>query len=408
MALQQWIKALVVLTVMMLGGVALIPTAPVLAAPHDQSFAATVEPLGGLVQQLPAGKVLWQTLSKVALLQAGDQIRTADAGVAQLSTLTGVKVIVYPNTLIALNKLSLGTGNNSALTFVMSQTIGISYVNIERTLKTGDSVQIVTPSVIANVHGTRFYSFVSRSGHTAIIGEENTVNLLSPNKPTQKNDPDNIGYYSLNITGTSPNVCTSDLLKNSSGMVVKDLASESNRQVLRQFLADFLQSNVNSKTMGFLIHLLNLPDSATPKEVLDALAKFDDKQLQLPAFLKNFRVLLTDYLGFETAIPLAPTTCGNGKKDDGETLDNCKVDVADVSPTCGNGLCETEKVGESFLNCAADCLPFGTLAQSCTQALNRFYNLTPAPTLGPKITPTGGPSATPTPSLVTPNPSGVG
>src|SRR5579864_8220767 len=136
------------------------------ASPESQAFAASVQPQGGLVQELKAGQTTWQTLEKAALLANGDQLRTADHGAALITTATGVQITVYPDTMIQLNDLSLAP-NSSALNYVISQTVGMTYIDIGRSLKAADVIQVDTPAVAANVHGTKFYTFVSRIGHTA-------------------------------------------------------------------------------------------------------------------------------------------------------------------------------------------------------------------------------------------------
>src|SRR3954462_1395293 len=162
MRLHRWLKAsigLLVITATLLASLGAVPNS-ITAAPSAQTFSATVEPLGGLVQHLPSGQKDWQTISKVTLVGPGDQIRTGDTGAARINIVTGIRVEIYPTSLVELRNLSLGEGADSSLKFALIQTSGTTYTTIDQKLKRGDSVLVVTPSVAANIRGTKFYTFV--------------------------------------------------------------------------------------------------------------------------------------------------------------------------------------------------------------------------------------------------------
>ncbi|MHB8624652.1 MAG: FecR family protein [Aggregatilineales bacterium] len=380
---------------------AFIPLILTSASPQAQAFAATVQPLGGLVQELKAGQSTWQTINRAGLLSNGDQLRTGDHGAVLVTTATGVKISVYPDTIIQLDNLSLAA-DSSALTFIISQPLGITYTDIGRTLKPGDLVQVVTPTVAASVHGTKFYTFVGTTGHTAIIGEKNPVDVLGAKASAGQNGADNLAYFGLDLTG-APSPCTIDFLANSSGVILKDLISDTNQQTFRDFLTEFYRSNINPKATAFYVQLLGLPTTATSADILNALPKFKPT-VTLADFLTSLRKLLVDYFTAESAVGFAPSTCGNGQKDPGETPTNCAADTADLSKTYNNGLCELA-AGKSFFNDAVDCLPFGATVQSCVTVLYGGLNhITPTPVGRPILNP---PTATPVPPK-TPHPSGAG
>jgi hypothetical protein len=372
--------------------------------PGAQTFSASLEPLAGLVQFLASGSSTWETANNVTLIRPGDQVRTGDNGAARLSTVTGISLEIYPTTLVELKDLNLGEGADSKLQFVLTQSVGTTYMTVDQTLKSGDQVQIITPSVTANIRGTKFYTFVSRTGHTGIIGEEKTIELQTGNRQVSRVDPDNIGYFILNLT---PEVtCTIEFLNRSTrGTVLRNLRTPAELQTFREFLTQFLESNVNSKIATFLFRFLDLPETTDPKGILDAITKFN-KQVQLADFLKDFRSFLRAYFVFLSSGPSAPDTCGNGAKDAGETEQNCAADVQDISTTKDNGLCETEK-GESLLNDPPDCLPFGQVVKACVELLHSIFQPGQPPVRPPRAR---RPTATPTQPqpTATLRPSGVG
>src|SRR5579871_2681505 len=169
MLVHRWIKMVVALLVAVAVVAALEPSIFTGAAPDAQDFSATIQPIGGLVQQLAAGQQTWATLTKVGLLHAGDQIRTGAKGTAQVSTVTGIHMQVFPNTLLELKSLSLGTGNNAELQFVMTEISGLTYTTVDQALKPGDNVQVISPSSTSTIHGTKWYTFVDRNGDTAYV-----------------------------------------------------------------------------------------------------------------------------------------------------------------------------------------------------------------------------------------------
>jgi hypothetical protein len=419
MKLPHWSRLVIGMLVAAVAFATLGPLPMVTASsPEAQAFSASLEPLAGLVQHLPSGSSTWETITNVTLVRTGDQVRTGDNGAARLSTVTGLKVELYPTTLVELKDLAMGEGADSSLKFVLSQTVGTSYMTVDQALKPDDHVQIITPSVTANIRGTKFYTFVSRNGPTAFIGEEKTVEMQTINRQVSKIDPDNIGYVVLNVPKEPPATCTIDFLNRSAkGTVLRDLRTPAGMQVLRDFLTQFLESNVNSKIAAFLFRFLDLPETTDPKAILDAIAKFN-KQVLLPDFLTDFRSFLRAYFVFLSSGPLAPETCGNGAKDTGETEQNCAADLMDISSTKDNNLCETEK-GESLVNDPADCMPFGALAKACADLVNTTLNagtppvVPPAPRRRPTFTPppaTVPPVQAPPPPPATPTvrPSGVG
>jgi hypothetical protein len=92
----------------------------------------------------------------------------------------------------------------------------------------------------------------------------------------------------------------------------------------------------------------------------EALLKLGDKRYDKPVnltnFLNDFRSFLRAYFTFVSTTPLPPLTYGNLRKDDGETAENCPTDVADITPSKGNAICETS-LSESLINDRPDCLP---------------------------------------------------
>jgi len=412
MGLHRWLKVsigLLVITATLVASLGAVPSL-ITAAPAAQSFSATVEPLGGLVQRLPSGQKDWQTISKVTLVAPGDQIRTGDSGAARINIVTGIRIEIYPTSLVELRNLSLGEGTDSSLKFALIQTSGTTYTTIDQKLKRGDSVLVVTPSVAANIRGTKFYTFVGRTGNTGFIGEESALTLVDILQQTKTMNPDNIAYYILKQGQLDTPVCTVDFLKSVVGTIITEAQSETGRHLLRDFLYDFAVSNLNTRLTAFLFTFLGLPTSTNQADMLNSLKTFD-KPVDLPAFMNDFRSFLRAYFTFLSTGTVAPVTCGNGKQDNGETAQNCAADVADIKASMNNQICETS-LGESLINDTPDCLPGGAKLTSCGELLFGIIGqgvgfpgrrppgvpTPPVPPIPPTFAPGGG----------VPNASGVG
>jgi hypothetical protein len=395
--------------------VLLVPSYVSIVAAQEQKFSATVEPLGGLVQIKAAGQSGWQTIDKVTLLKQGDQVRTGDTGAAELNTVTGIHVDIYPSSLISLRTLSLGETDN-VLTFQLNQVVGLTHVTVDRALKDADVVEVTTPAMIASVHGTKFFVFVSHNSHSVVVGDEDIVSVDGITRENMQNGANDATYFQVSFNQTPPVVtCTVDFLnKFAVGVKMQDLSSDSGKKLFKDFLTEYFASNVNDKSTGLVAKLLNAPSSSTSQDLVDAIDTFDGA-VELSDFLPDFRSALADYFSAMSSVPQAPATCGNGKTDNGETAENCGADAADISAISGNGLCETVK-GESLINSPKDCLSFANAAQSCVDVLNANRPTLPGLGGGPGVgggnppaqVPTNVPATFSGGGVTPPQPSGVG
>jgi len=382
MTQHRWLKAILTLALLV---TALVTVPSVLARPNRQSFSASLTPVAGTVQYLPAGRAQWLNVTQVTLINQGDQIRTSDDGIARLSVVTGIEVEIYPSSWVVLNDLALGQSDD-ALRFSLGQVVGSTFTNVTQKLDANDTVQVLTPGASASVRGTQFFVFVTADLHISILPALDTVTVTTIDNRSFTITPDDLARILL--TKPFAAVCTVDYLRNNTTSValVQIIRSDTEADELKQFLTDSLTSNVNPEVRTFLRQLLKLEvianfatlsddaDQSELQELLQAIKGFTGRAPELAELLKSYRGFMGTYLNFLTnGKAVAPATCGNGRQDDGETVDNCALDFVNVGPTCGNGLCETERkeLGESLINCPADCLPGnGDFALQCIRLQN--------------------------------------
>jgi len=325
------------------------------AAPQHQTFSASLTPVGGLVQYLPAGKSDWQTINQVTLINQGDQVRTGEGGLAKLNVVTGTQVDIFPSTVISLNALSMGD-NNSGMTFNMLQLQGLTEVTVSQQVKAGDSLTVSTPTFTANIRGTKFKTGVASDGTSIVFTDEGTIELHGADGKIIKVGPGGFAGGSVDLTGANGNV-NSDFLKNNVKLTGFEDAGA--QDMLKGFLKAFLKDNATGFVRAFIAGLVGLDGNATTADLLAAL---DSKTLDFDSFKTGFVSFVTDYTGELAKNPLAPVTCGNAKQEGDETSANCPEDFADLSAK-GNNICDIDK-GESIINAPEDCSPLANLLMS--------------------------------------------
>jgi hypothetical protein len=330
------------------------PTA--FASPRAQTFSASLTPIGGLVQYLPVGKTEWTTVTKVTLINKGDQVRTGDNGLAKLNVVTGMQIDMFPTTLVELNDLVMGQQEDSAMTFSALQSVGTTIITVNQKVKGSDSIQVSTPGFTANIRGTSFTVFVSHNGNTVLIGDDGTVEVRTADGKTFQVGPNGMVFSELD-SENAPLTANIEFLQNNvhSTGIEGSLNNADAQAAFRSFLSDFLSSNVDPQVRAFFAQLLGLDSNASAEDIQNALASFNVGNLSLDTFLSSYRSFLQSYLQALSGNPLEESG-GN----------------EDVSASCGNNLCELDK-NESLITCDRDCFENNALASSAA-ALNARNN----------------------------------
>lgn len=365
-----------------------------------QSFSATLSPVAGVVQVLLQGETDWKNVVETTLINQGDQIRTGNDGLARLNVVTGISVDVYPTTWVQMDDLSLGEGDNSALTYSLFQMVGRTYVYVDQELNPEDRVQVIYPTVGIIVTGTKFFNFIHPNLNAFVMVEEGEVNVQGTDQPNVLLTPENALYVEFSLPQPVPQVCTLDLLRTAvqKRQITEIRPTGEGLDALRRHLVEAVTGQVNLEVRPYMRALLGLPPVDLTKltkqqdvddlaELLSAIPTFDGGGMELIQFLTDYREFWQVYFTQMSGTPLAPETCGNLERDEGETAQNCPTDFADPQ-ACGNNLCEVQRMiqgnlGESVINCPADCLPYPDLARSCGAILRGIIGRPTPPTPRP-------------------------
>jgi hypothetical protein len=362
-----------------------------------QSFSATLSPIAGVVQVLPQGESEWVNVVETTLINPGDQIRTGNDGLARLNVVTGISVDIHPTTWVEINDLSLGEGDDSALTYRLFQLVGRTYVYVDQELNPDDRVQVIYPTVgivVTGMEGTSFFNFIHPNLNAFVMVEEGEATAEGTQLPAVVVTPENALYVEFDLPQPVPEVCTLDLLETAvQNVEITEIeADDEGGEALRRHLVEAVTAQVNLEVRPYMRALLGLPpvdisalnqqeDEEELVELLNAIPTFDGNGMELIEFLANYREFWQVYFTTMSSAPLAQETCGNLEQDPGETAQNCPTDFADPQP-CGNSLCEIDRMiqgdlGESVINCPADCLPYPDLARSCAALISGLFGAPP-------------------------------
>lgn len=122
---------------------------------------------------IKSGESDWQKLQNGRRLHSGDFIKTGeDALVAIVFTDDKSMVKIRSNTQLQLD----GERDEKSIKKTLKMTLGQVWSKIN---PKGSGYKIITPSGVAAVRGTEFYSIVDALGSTTIIGIEGTVSLYN-------------------------------------------------------------------------------------------------------------------------------------------------------------------------------------------------------------------------------------
>ncbi len=316
----RWLTAMLAL----LAVVVMVPT--VTATPQRQTFSASLTPVGGLVQYLPAGKTDWTTINQVTLVNAGDQIRTGEKGLAKLNLVTGTQLDMFPTSQLEINTLSMGSGDNGGLNFVATQLLGTVVTNVSQTVKDNDIIRLNTPAFAVNIRGSKLTSTVSASGKSMVRVDESTKQeefiFTKPDGTVQvvKLGPGGIVFGEQKPGEANPTICGT----------ASDLECPLNPAELKTFFQEVLAENPGA--------------ASVLQPLLDVLDKPDVTAADLQAAIE------TGLQNLSTEGTLAPIC------DPNSTDPACQITPPS---TCGNQTCDVEG-GESIVTCAVDCEPLIT------------------------------------------------
>ncbi len=124
-----------------------------------------VKVLNGTVSTVRNGQTL--PLKKGDQLEQGDSIRTGGDGLAIIALFGGRgEVEIQENAVFTLTSL----GGNG----VLNQEKGNAWIQMTK-LQTGESLNVITPTAIAGVRGTKFYNFTLPDGTAGICQCEGSV-----------------------------------------------------------------------------------------------------------------------------------------------------------------------------------------------------------------------------------------
>lgn len=148
--------------------------AAVCAAPAFADADAVIVALKGPVQVRPASEKKYIKADAGFPLAYGDRVRTGHGALAQLEFPDGDAVLVKEDSDFTLS----GTSRKRRLSF----SIGEFLVGLKRSLTTGESFEVRTPSAVAAVRGTLFWGITDAQKNSVWSGFGHKVAIRAGGK----------------------------------------------------------------------------------------------------------------------------------------------------------------------------------------------------------------------------------
>ena len=149
----------------------------------------TVSVLSGSVEIQNSGADSWQTGEDGMTLSVGDRIKTAADSHAILTFFEGSTTKLDAGTEVEIKRLEIAEGQPTVI--VMKLWLGRTWSRVVKMADPDSQYEIETPSAVAIVRGTLFFTEVSETGATQVATTEGLVSVVAQGEevllpPTQQ------------------------------------------------------------------------------------------------------------------------------------------------------------------------------------------------------------------------------
>ena len=167
-------KPVRILLVALLAAGVLIPAALILTQQRAAAANMTLTILGGTAD-VAQGAGGFARAADGQVLNAGDRVRTADAGYAVVTFFDGSTVEIEPGTTITFIQATAAA--SGAITIQLEQAIGRTWASVQRLARADSKFELRTPATTATVRGTGFVTDVLASGATTVTTTDGIVEV---------------------------------------------------------------------------------------------------------------------------------------------------------------------------------------------------------------------------------------
>ena len=167
-------KPVRILLVALLAAGVLIPAALILTQQRASAANMTLTILGGTAD-VARGAGAFTRAADGQVLNAGDRVRTTDAGHAVVTFLDGSTVEIEPATTITVIQATAAA--SGAITIQIEQAIGRTWSAVQQLVRSDSKFELRTPATTATVRGTGFVTDVLASGATTVTTTDGIVEV---------------------------------------------------------------------------------------------------------------------------------------------------------------------------------------------------------------------------------------
>ena len=167
-------KPVRILLVALLAAGVLIPAALILTQQRASAANMTLTILAGTAD-VARGAGAFTRAADGQVLNAGDRVRTTDAGHAVVTFLDGSTVEIEPATTITVIQATAAA--SGAITIQIEQAIGRTWSAVQQLVRSDSKFELRTPATTATVRGTGFVTDVLASGATTVTTTDGIVEV---------------------------------------------------------------------------------------------------------------------------------------------------------------------------------------------------------------------------------------
>jgi hypothetical protein len=138
---------------------------------------ATLDPVDGVVELMPAGSDTWHPASAGEQVEAGSRIRTGPLSTATLAFFDGSTTDMEAQAEVTVIDLSSRRGGGRVI--LLRQTRGQTYSRVRRLPDRASRFEIETPTASTAVRGTEFAVAVEADGTTSVTVAEGLVEVTA-------------------------------------------------------------------------------------------------------------------------------------------------------------------------------------------------------------------------------------
>ncbi|MFC1946066.1 FecR domain-containing protein, partial [Chloroflexota bacterium] len=138
----------------------------------------------GTVYVIEPGETDWELATDDIILATGAWVHTGTMSSAMLTFFDGSTITLDANTSLEVRQLSYDQENSTTI-IRLKHWLGRTFSRVVKMFELGSSYEVETPSAVAVVRGTQFFTEVKQGGATSVHTTEGLVSVIAQEEEVQ-------------------------------------------------------------------------------------------------------------------------------------------------------------------------------------------------------------------------------